>query len=175
MDAFDNIFVAAVSIPFILVGLALIVFGMRSVRYAARSRSWTPTAGKVLASGVRRTVSTSTSSGTTTRTTSYSPEIAYEYNADGQRYVSTQLTTGAQPSDYASAEKKAAEYPIGKLVTVYYDPSDPQQATLEFTKSNGACLIWVGIFMIAFTVLTAVATTTVVGQMFADFMNSFGG
>ena len=41
------------SIPFLLLGLWLVVSGWRSAQYAARSRNWTPAAGTVIASGVK--------------------------------------------------------------------------------------------------------------------------
>jgi hypothetical protein len=71
----------------------------------------------------------------------YSSHIAYRYAVDGAEFVSTQismakkfdafLSTFSGTGDAAYEGTWLARYPVGKRVTVYYDPNDPANALLE--------------------------------------------
>lgn len=64
--------------------------------------------------------------------TSYSPDIEYHYEVDGQSYTSEQHVYGEIGSSNRSLAKKAvAKFPQGKSVTVYYNPADPGDAVLD--------------------------------------------
>ncbi|MFW9778384.1 MAG: DUF3592 domain-containing protein [Candidatus Heimdallarchaeota archaeon] len=63
----------------------------------------------------------------------YKPTINYSYFVMDSEYhsnkVSLSLITAANWRRFAT--KKIARYPVGKIVKVYYDPTDPSQAVLE--------------------------------------------
>ncbi len=64
--------------------------------------------------------------------TTYSPDIEYRYEVDGQTYTSDQHVYGEiSSSDRAGAKKAVRKFPVGKSVRVYYNPADPEDAVLD--------------------------------------------
>jgi hypothetical protein len=70
----------------------------------------------------------------------HSTNIAYEYNVEGQAYVSTSISRAKgfdalveSRGQFGGAYQGTwlAKYPEGKRVNVYYDPTDPATAVLE--------------------------------------------
>ena len=102
--------------------------------YDAKARFLT-TAGEVTASRVE---SSSTSDGTT-----YAARIEYEFELGGTSYTGDRhsfFSFGTSSSEHANAIVR--RYPVGKRVTVYYDPGEPQQSVLEIdTRSFPAVAI----------------------------------
>lgn len=62
----------------------------------------------------------------------YTPRVAYDYQVEGTRYESNQLslTQRHQEITRSDAEAALAPYPLGGTVEVRYDPTDPARATL---------------------------------------------
>jgi len=59
-------------------------------------------------------------------------QIWYEYKVNETLYKSDQITYGyTGSSDESFAESYTKKYPVGKSVTVYYDPLDPKLSVLE--------------------------------------------
>ena len=58
------------------------------------------------------------------------PNVVYAYEVDGERFASNEIAflnvTGG-----ALADETAARYPLGEIVSVYYDPGDPAKSVLE--------------------------------------------
>lgn len=85
-------------------------------------RSWPVTQGTVVAStvGGRR---------------AYHPEITYEFSVDGHPYRGmSDLDVpgfGTRASRLNVAEVLVSEYPVGRHVTVHYDPTDPARNRLR--------------------------------------------
>lgn len=71
----------------------------------------------------------------------YSSSISYRYTVDGQEFVSSQISMAKKFDSYFSTlpgrgdaayeGSWLAKYPVGKHVSVYYDPNDPANALLE--------------------------------------------
>lgn len=60
--------------------------------------------------------------------------MRYKYTVSGQQYQSGALGFGQMVlSDYDAAAQKAAQYPVGSMVQVYYNPENPADAVLERT------------------------------------------
>ena len=56
----------------------------------------------------------------------------YEYWVGKQRYLASQYRNGGNGTPFLEvAESAAKRYPVGRSVSVYYDPGDPQIALLE--------------------------------------------
>jgi len=66
--------------------------------------------------------------------------IAYRYSVAGPAYESDRVSPAARPVRAASAEgrRRAAAYPLGATVTVYYDPADPARSLLERPPQTAA-------------------------------------
>jgi hypothetical protein len=88
------------------------------------SLTWHMTTGKIIKSRVEVMGG---------ETASVSPRIVYEYDVYGRTYQSEQIRAGGiyitDPN--RSAYEIVDSYPVGKDVTVYYDPNNPEDAALE--------------------------------------------
>ncbi|TVR47340.1 MAG: DUF3592 domain-containing protein [Planctomycetota bacterium] len=113
-------------LPFILIGLGVLVFGINSLRLAIASSDWPSVEGVVVSSEV---VSSRDSDGNTT----YRPNVVYEYEVDGANFVGDRLAFGGSvgTSGGGSARSVVQRYPVGKVIDVHYRPGHPQTAVLE--------------------------------------------
>lgn len=118
----------------IVIGIAVFVRGR-----AAASQKWPMVLGQVIESRV--TSSTSSEGGTT-----YEPRIQYAYDLGGQAYHSSRVAFGGFVStgNPRDAQKHTARYPVGAVVQVYYNPTNPQDATLERRAGSAGFLIALG-------------------------------
>ncbi len=110
---------------FILVGLAVSIYGLIQIWNAWGSISWIAAEGEVTESTIK---STRDSDGT-----HFSPAIRYAYRVDGRDFVGTRVFLGDAYSetDTTYANKYVARYPAGAKVTVYYNPREPSSAVLQ--------------------------------------------
>lgn len=56
--------------------------------------------------------------------------VGYAFEVNGQRQTGSRISIGHDVGNYQVAEK-LARYPVGKAVTVYYDPAKPNDNVLE--------------------------------------------
>lgn len=121
----DSLVLALAGTGALLVGVGAIAIGV-SRRRRSRVDS---TMGTVTATG---TTSKVTSSGEGVEERHY-PIVDYEYTVDGEPYENDALypsSRGAE-DDRTAAEAVAGEYTPGETVTVYYDSTDPEKASLS--------------------------------------------
>jgi hypothetical protein len=160
-------------LPFVLIGLGLLVWALRGRSKAKGAQNWPFVAGTVVHSGVdvRRS-----SNGRGSTTTSYYPVVAYEYEVQGHRYRSDKLNFGQVGYGSArTAEAKAAPYLPGNRVNVYYDPADPGVAVLERTSPQSSVLIWVVLLILVIVIFTAAVTFGAFGMFGNMFSGVLGG
>jgi Protein of unknown function (DUF3592) len=100
-------------------------------------------------------VSSSTYTSTTwKRKTYYHYSIEYEYIVNGKNYRSDEITFNHNSSiDQEFAQTYVSKYPVGKKVTVHYDPHDPAFSVLELEKNGDAAL---DLFFLAISALVFV-------------------
>ncbi len=116
--------VDALRLAFSISAVVLIVFGLYSMRETSRSRGWAETSGRVIQSSVN--------SFTNRGTTTYRPLVVYSYSVDGVRFTCTRIAFRSMASGNRSAAARvAADYPVGRTVTLFYDPQQPDQSVLE--------------------------------------------
>ena len=136
----------------VLVGFgALFLLGGSALLYAAydwqqrvkRSFSWPTVQGRVLKSEVVLTRSAEVNSSRL----NYVPNVEYEYTVDDVLYTHDHIELGGNTSDpfRGSAEKRAATYPIGSDVTVYFDPENASTACLERRSGQPKMMIVIGV------------------------------
>ena len=132
---------------FVLMGIFFAVQGVLEWDRAAKSSSWPTVAGTVTRSEV--TSHRSTHKGRTS--TSYHAHIEFDYEVDGKGLHGNRRSYKVLASSQSAANEAVAAYPVGRSVTVSYDPQDPERAVLEpgWDWSN-AIPIAVGLFAIAF-------------------------
>jgi Protein of unknown function (DUF3592). len=103
-------------------------------RDAIQAVSWPTTEGKIEHSAVHKgkTGSSMNSSGNTTYTSTYEARIIYSYKLEQRRFQGSRLQFGSRRRFYkrSEAEERVKTYPVGRVVTVHYNPSKPSESTL---------------------------------------------
>lgn len=126
----------------LVVGVAFIIsawqinihFSVPMTEEAKASESWPTSMGTITNSEVNQSVDDGT--------TMYSAEINYQFIVENKSYTGNKISLasgGTSTSSLSEIKKDLQKYPIGKEVTVYYDPELPNNAVLipgadTFTK-----------------------------------------
>ena len=114
---------------FIVAGVSVAYFGFRGLVRAKASLDWPSAPGKIIASSVEKHRS-SRSNGRSS--TTYHAEIRYAFSVDGRSLTGSRVAYGDYgSSDPDHAREIAGRYPVGKPVTVYYMPENPEESLLE--------------------------------------------
>ena len=76
--------------------------------------------------------------------------ITYEYSVAGQSYRNNRVSIGEDRGNFEVAET-IARYPVGKAVTVYYNPNKRNEAVLERGMPQGmwGCIGWMVVIAVA--------------------------
>jgi hypothetical protein len=131
---------------------ALILIALRGKLRALReARRWPETTGKVIASRVqslRKPPTGPTSSPPHMKVTNQ-PFVQYEYKVGRRTYRCSRISV-AEQVDGAELREVLERYPVGKAVTVYYDPARPERALLERTLPAGKLALGLGCLMAIF-------------------------
>ena len=123
---------------FLACGIGLTVKGGYDAYQAIRSYFWASTEGQVLSSTVTRVKRLNDPA-------SYYASISYEYEVGGTKFTGDRVFLGEYGTGSAGPMQEIVDrYPVGKRVTVYYDPQDPNKAVLE----RGARLASFGLLLI---------------------------
>ena len=82
-------------------------------------------------------------------------KIVYEYQVSGQKMRASRVSIGEDLGNF-EVEETIARYPVGKIVTVYYNPRRPREAVLERDAPKGmfGCVIWFVVIAVVGTLLT---------------------
>ena len=148
------------------VGIFMLVKYFQDKKKSEESQAWSATSGQVTESYVRESQSRDDDGYITT---SYYPEVRYIYQVLGVEYTGKRIAFGGGVSSgRKNASEMITQYPVGKTVSVYYDPNNHEDAVLERRMGSKGLLI-IGI---AFT-LVAVCSVCVGGvAALAALMNT---
>jgi hypothetical protein len=142
------------------IGLFLIIRGFLDLRTSRASGDWPSVEGQVTIATIDR----KTEHDEDETTIKYSPRVVYTYSVSGQAYTSDQVIVGGRHwhTSRARAEAKLA-YQSGQRVTVYYNPSRPDQAVLEAGATRGAwgTLAIGAVFTIVGIAIVIISTTSI--------------
>jgi hypothetical protein len=108
-------------------------------------KHWSTTDGVVLASGLDAFDGADRKSRTTPR---YVLQVVYEYRVNDQTYEGRQVGFGGTSFALEAARKKLRIYPQGVLVTVYYDPANPNKAVLEPDAAGAWIYLLLGLIIL---------------------------
>ncbi|KXK12812.1 MAG: hypothetical protein UZ14_CFX002002050 [Chloroflexi bacterium OLB14] len=120
----------AVILPILIIGgIGYYLYRRNQQSMAQRqdSQNWSTTTGKILMSSVQ-------SQRSSTGGYSIYPVIVYQYEVNGKTYQNQTVRVGdkfLKINVVGQAQKTVDKYPIGKEVTVYYDPNNPAECALE--------------------------------------------
>jgi hypothetical protein len=117
-NGFKRLLTVFIALLFVGCGVALLCLATQTLTKAKDSAGWSSTDGIVMHTDHERT-----SRG---RRTSNAPYVTYTYQVQGKGYTSNVRSFG----DGLSEPEVFEQYPMGRHVTVFYDPEHPQEATL---------------------------------------------
>lgn len=151
-------------IAFFALGIGVTFFwGLPTLRTAKASETWPTTNGVVKESSVSRKKNKDS--------TTFAPEICYEYRVHGQKHFSSKMGIGGTTSYSSSAKAHsiANEYPVGSQVKVTYDPQNPGYGVLNpGLKANSYLPVVFGIvFLLIGLVMSFVPAFKLVAASFA--------
>lgn len=112
-------------LPFLLAGLGIVYFlGIRPFANLHASQQWVETPARVVSSEVR----THRDSDSTT----YSVDINYTYEWEGETYHSDRYDfLSASSSGYQRKREVVRAHPAGRVFTVYVNPANPSEAVIH--------------------------------------------
>jgi len=119
-------------------GIMLVIAVYKSLQVRA-AREWPSAAGKVMISKAEvRDVEVIDSSREDRRRIEQRnfANIVYEYSARGETLRNNRVSLGEDRGNFEVAET-LARYPVGKAVTVYYNPAHPKESVLERDLPQG--------------------------------------
>ena len=129
MGGLINLLLFSVGIPIMgTVGLMMVAISVANLGRVFRAVHWRTTSGTILFSGVVPLPIPKGSEGyEPTRTQAM---IRYRYHVGGQEFIGGRLCIGHGNGGRWTEEQRTLAYPAGLEVPVYYDPANPQEATL---------------------------------------------
>lgn len=115
---------------FIVAGAATTLWGWWIIRNARQSLRWPTEEGAIEHAEAQP------------ETDDLLPRIEFSYTVSDQRYLTAvHFPSGTTPTPELSRQY-LEKYPVGRHVTVYYDPQRPQHATLEPGMAQGDWMIF---------------------------------
>ena len=122
---------APMKFMFVFVGAMFIFAGLLLYQMGAETSGWPVAEGKITSSllgGGRSSRHSNRSSSSMT----YGANICYEFFVGDQKHLGTRVSYGDSSSSFKGHGTDIVErYPVGKKVTVHYDPKNPKIAVLE--------------------------------------------
>ena len=119
-------------------GLILVAAAYKTLQVRAIS-DWPSTPGKVVTSNSElreiKVLDASRENGHRFEPRNFA-NIAYEYSVSGQTLSNNRVSIGEDRGNFQVAET-IARYPVGAIVTVYYNPLHPKEAVLERDLPKG--------------------------------------
>ena len=137
---------------FFLAGAILLFFAIRTRRKSSASMAWPSTTGQISTASVRQNSATD-EDGHVNFT--YSPIVEYDFPVNGQAFKGRRINYGitASPTREA-AQKEVDRFPIGRQVTVFYNPEKPSEAVLEKKVVTSKVGLILGIVFMVLTLCT---------------------
>ena len=147
--------------------LGVAVYKTLQVRAA---REWPSTAGKVVASKAEvrkvKVIDGDRQAGHRFEERNFA-DIVYEYSVAGRKLRNNRVSIGEDLGNFEVAET-IAKYPVGTVVTVYYNPLHPDEAVLERDLPKG---LW-GCLGIGTAIVLAIVFGSAIGlHAIAEFVS----
>jgi hypothetical protein len=136
---------------FFAAGIAAIIFGYRNRQKATESQNWPEVVGTITRVEVRKDTDTDAEGFTTT---SFVPEIEYQYQINDEVYTSEKFSFGSTQTfnSRKKAEEALNQYPLNGSLPVYYNPQEPNEAVLVQGTKGTLTLIIAGIVFVAISI-----------------------
>lgn len=114
-------------------GLVALLMAVGMCGYVLRASRWPTTRGRIIAAGEEKFRARFSEESRVYWRTMYKPSVLYTYEVNGRQYQGDRLRLGVVASATFpwAARRTAARYPVGREVTVYYDPDSPGESVLR--------------------------------------------
>lgn len=139
----------------VLIGFLVLGLGLESPLRAHRSRRWPTTLGVIVERAIRESRTMTDGEGDHSIAT-YTPIARYTYRVDGVEYAGVSWQDGATGyRDLDRARQRIRDdWPVGKALTVRYDPADPFSHTtlppdVGAAVRRSAVLLAIGVGLVA--------------------------
>ena len=136
------------------------VWGFLQLYDAARSYSWPHVTGRIISSVARSKLM----KGRHGEYIVHWPDVRYEYFVGDRRFVSDRIMFTHRGFSESATQRLVNEYPVDKVITVYFDPKNPESAVLE----RG--IQWFFIPILAFAIILAMLMVWII---YADLRGQF--
>jgi hypothetical protein len=125
-----------------LAGMLLLFLGSFCLWYEVHDAksNWQTAPGRILTSGFKQPRIRG-------RTEYAIIDVHYTYEVANLTYSRTKVSFRNLDRPIRQAKDTAARYRPGDIVTVYYDPEDPQEAVLEIGESDAGEMFFAGLFV----------------------------
>ena len=123
----------------LIVGIGFIGIGAFNIYKGLESQNWGETQGIILSSQIeeRQETDRDYDGGVDTTYTVYIAKIQYQYTVNGETHISNKISYSyGSTQNKSDAQKLVNKYPSGKSVTVYYNPSNHDEAVLQTGVSD---------------------------------------
>lgn len=121
---------AIIIVLFIAGGLAAVVWGAILLARSRRARAWPAAEGRIEVAEPSAPEN------------DLLPLIEYSYTVDGKTYRGRLVfPAGTFPQTPEFAASYVKKYPVGSMVTVYYNPAAPEESVLERGDQGGDWLV----------------------------------
>lgn len=135
----------------LLLGIIVLLYFVFSdlvvVHHTWSSRHWSHTEGKIVVSQV-------------SASPEHKPQIRFSYEVENRAYTGETIWFGVDQESFEEgpAAAVAARYPVGRVVTVTYDPKHPETAVLEtgLRSSTVAGVLFGLLFVLVLTFVLAI-------------------
>jgi len=119
------------SIIMMFIGISGIVLAVREWIHLGQVKFWPEAGGSVMKSEAEGT--TGNTNGPGYKSTIYAPKILFRFTVDGKEYTSDKITWGGESRSNIKSliDKKLEEYPVGKNISVHYNPKDPADCIVQ--------------------------------------------
>lgn len=112
-----------VPLSFACLGLVLLIYGYQLYQAGKDAELWPSTIGEVTYFDIK--MHAQEGLGT------YELDLRYRYRVDDIEYVSDRISFGGMELAYVYALKTLPQYPLGKMLNVYYNPLNPEDSVLK--------------------------------------------
>ncbi len=144
-------------LAFIGTGLGMLIKLLKNFSKVSHSKNWLSTSGKIVSSELDAQTTTDEDG---YQTTTYFANILFQYQVSDKVFDCDCINFdyGIRTSNMRIQQSIVEQYPVGRQVTVYYDPDDPQQAVLEKRVNGVFTTIMVSAVFILIGVVLAVVS-----------------
>jgi hypothetical protein len=131
----------------ILVGVGILIVRIYFSVRSSKSERWEQTTGVILSSEIEKNIEQFSDG----YEYYYKASIKYKYIVNGIEYLGNRIYFGNNvfASNHSIAQSIINKYPIGKIVTVFYDPDKHNDAVIERTHRSILMAAILSILLIA--------------------------